>query len=107
VRPVIFAANSSNNPVAEAQAGISIPPENPQAMAAAIVMLQALPFEELVRMGENGVEYARRNLDVRVLAQRLESALSNGRVPDDPRAPGRVQRTAKQYFDHREDLARH
>jgi glycosyltransferase involved in cell wall biosynthesis len=81
-RPVIFAANSSNNPVAEAQAGISIPPENPQALAAAIVRLQALPFEERVRMGENGVEYARRNLDVRVLAQRLESALSNGQIPD-------------------------
>ena len=82
-RPVIFAANSSNNPVAAAQAGISIPPENPQAMAAAIVRLKALPFAERVRMGENGAEYARRNLDVRVLAQRLERALSDGRGPDD------------------------
>jgi glycosyltransferase involved in cell wall biosynthesis len=90
-RPVIFAANSSNNPVAEARAGISIPPENPQAMAAAIVKLQALPFEERVRMGENGVEYAQRNLDVRVLARRLESALSNERVPDNHMTPGGVQ----------------
>lgn len=90
-RPVIFAANAGNNPVAEAQAGISIPPENPQEMAAAILRLQATPFEDRVRMGQNGVEYARRNLDVRVLAQRLESALFNQQISDDPVTPNRVQ----------------
>jgi glycosyltransferase involved in cell wall biosynthesis len=88
---VIFAANAGNNPVAEAQAGISIPPENPHEMAAAILRLQATPFEERARMGQNGVEYARRNLDVRILAQRLESALFNQQIPDDQMTPNRVQ----------------
>jgi glycosyltransferase involved in cell wall biosynthesis len=89
-RPVIFAANSSNNPVAEAQAGISIPPEDPQAMADAIARLHALPFHERFRMGENGVEYVRRNLDVCILAQRLESALFDCGVRGDPAMGDRV-----------------
>src|SRR6267378_5727507 len=35
-RPVLFAGNPSNNVVEEFQCGIVVPPENPQAFAAAI-----------------------------------------------------------------------
>lgn len=89
-RPIIFAANSSNNPIAEAGAGLSIPPENPQAIAEAIIKLSSLPLDARALMGENGVEYARRNLDVRILAQRLERALSRVDFPEDVGAPNRA-----------------
>jgi len=74
-RPVLFAAHASNNPVAEAGAGISIPPEDPQQMAEALVKLRDLPFEERAQMGRNGAEYASKQLNTRLLALRLESAL--------------------------------
>lgn len=75
-RPVIFAANAANNPVEDALAGLTIPPEDPNAMAQAIIKLHSLPISERAQMGKNGIEYARKNLDIRLLAQRLENALS-------------------------------
>ena len=77
-RPVIFAVNSSNNPVEEANAGVSVPAESPVALADAVVHLSKLCPEERVRMGQNGVEFLRKNHDIRVLADRLDGILSGG-----------------------------
>jgi len=74
-RPLIYAHEASNSIVEEAQAGITVPPEDPGAMAQAILKLITLGPQERVRMGNNGLEYVKRNHDVRMLAERLEACL--------------------------------
>jgi len=56
-RPVIFACNSKNNPVADAQAGLTIPPEDPSAMADAVMELVRSPCSLLKQMGQAGRDY--------------------------------------------------
>lgn len=70
--PTVFASGASNNPVEEAKAGITIPPENPEALAWAITKLVAMKPEERIQMGKNGLEYVKKHHDIRLLADRLE-----------------------------------
>lgn len=74
-RPVIFCCASSNNPVGEAGAGITVPPEDPPALAAAIVELASVPEAELIRMGQAGRLYLDANHGMEKLAGRLAFAL--------------------------------
>jgi len=74
-RPIIFSCDSVNNPVAEANAGITIPSENPNALAEAIVRLAAMKPQERFQMGENGAAYAKKNYDIAFLAAKLENLL--------------------------------
>lgn len=74
-RPVIFAISTSYNAVARAQAGISIPPENPQALADAVVELSKTPIEERQAMGRRGRAYIEEHHDMSKLAARLAEAL--------------------------------
>ena len=73
-RPVIFAVNSANNPVAEAEAGCSIPPENPEAMAVAVMDVAGMTPAERLRLGKNGRKYVEQYHDIKLLAEKLESA---------------------------------
>ncbi len=59
-RPVIFACKSKNDPVREAGAGLSIPPENPEEMAKAVLTLAATPYDQLIQMGEAARLYIQR-----------------------------------------------
>ncbi len=74
-RPIIFAANAPNNPIADANAGISIPPENSQAMVEAIKTIFSMSPEKRRILGENGRRYAERHYDIRILAKKLENIL--------------------------------
>lgn len=74
-RPVIFAGTSSNNPVEEANAGISVPPENPQAVADAIIRLFEMTPEQRIELGENGRLYVERYHDIDKLVDKLETVL--------------------------------
>ncbi|MFC6619068.1 glycosyltransferase family 4 protein [Deinococcus radiophilus] len=74
-RPVIFAINTSYNAVDQAQAGITIPPEDPQALADALLRLSRLPESERRAMGERGRAYVEEHHDMRRLARRLGNAL--------------------------------
>lgn len=71
-RPIIFSARSKNNPVEEARAGITVPPENSKAIADAIFKMVSLKREERIKLAENGKRYARENLDIKILARKLE-----------------------------------
>jgi glycosyltransferase involved in cell wall biosynthesis len=71
-RPIIFAVNSINNPVEEAKAGVTIPAENPEALAKAVEKMTNLSREERLKMAENAKEYARNNLDIKIMAEKLE-----------------------------------
>jgi len=74
-KPVIFAASAGNNPVADARAGITIPPENPEALAEAILKLYRMPKEERQEMGERGRKYVEKYYSIPKLVDKLEKVL--------------------------------
>jgi glycosyltransferase involved in cell wall biosynthesis len=74
-RPVIFAINSPYNPISEARAGLTVPPQDPVALAAAIKKITLLSPEEREQMGQNGRSYAQKFYDVSAAVERLEGVL--------------------------------
>lgn len=74
-RPVLFACESANDPVAEANAGLSVPPEDPQSMAEALQRLSALEPSERLTMGRNGQHYVRSHHTIEALAGKFEKVL--------------------------------
>ncbi len=56
-KPIIYALNSEFNPVAEADCGLTIAPENPQAIADAVMTLVRAGADDRRRWGENGRRY--------------------------------------------------
>jgi glycosyltransferase involved in cell wall biosynthesis len=74
-RPILFSASSANNPVAEAQAGLTVPPENAPALAQAVEKLISMLPEERVQMGLNGRAYVRRFHSVEQLVDKFEAIL--------------------------------
>lgn len=75
-RPVIFSCESVNNPVAEADAGITVPPDRPEHLADAIAAIARLTPAERETMGLNARRYVERNHDYRSLATRLAGVLN-------------------------------
>lgn len=74
-RPIIFAVAAQNNPVEEASAGLTIPPEDSKALVRAVKKIISLKPEERIRMARNGQEYAKKYLDIKVLTGKLEKLL--------------------------------
>jgi glycosyltransferase involved in cell wall biosynthesis len=74
-RPVLFCCNSKFNPVNDADAGFSVAPESPEALAEAILELARLGNEERRAMGARGLDYVRKGHDVTMLARRLGEVL--------------------------------
>ena len=88
-RPIVYAVDSSNDPVTECGAGIRVPPEDPSAMADALKQLQALAADERFAMGMRGRRYAADNHDLHALAARLEKVLVSSVA--DKRRPSRIK----------------
>ena len=76
-RPIVFSCEARNNPVAEAKAGFSVPPENPQAMAEAVRQLVELPPSERAEMGLRGRRYVEAHHNYEQLGKRLEKAIKD------------------------------
>jgi glycosyltransferase involved in cell wall biosynthesis len=76
-RPTIFAAESHNNPIAEASAGITVAPEDSVAIAKAIQTLAAMSPDERWAMGLRARHYIEEHHDFTMLARRLELVLQN------------------------------
>lgn len=74
-RPVIIGVNAFNNPVEEACAGITVAPENPEELAAAVIKLYNMSEQDRKQMGINGRKYVEENHDFRNLAVGLEKVL--------------------------------
>ncbi len=70
-KPVIHAIEAGNDLVAESCCGITIPPEDPEAIAEAILQMMHLPAEEREAMGQRGKAYVLANSDYRVLARQF------------------------------------
>lgn len=74
-RPIVFGANVSLNPVDEAGAGITVPPEDPNALAQAIKRLYDMSPDERWEMGLRGREYVEKHHNFSRLADKLENLL--------------------------------
>ena len=74
-RPVITALAAMNNPVTEADAGIEVPPRDPDALAAAIVRMAAMAPAERDAMGRRGRRHLETHYDYRILARRYAGLL--------------------------------
>ncbi len=75
--PIIWAVNSKDSPVSESGCGLTIPSENPDEMAKAILRFASLPINEKHFMGKRGLEYVKQYHDIDVLFNRLYSVLAN------------------------------
>lgn len=79
-RPVVCAIAAGNDPVGSAGCGLTIAPEDPQALAEAVVRLGALPAEQRDSLGRAGRAYAEAHHVYPVLAQRFLAAVASHRV---------------------------
>ena len=77
-RPVVFACVSAYDPVAAVGAGISIPPDDPQAVASAYLELAAAGPDERARMGVAGRAYVAREHDLERLGEVLATVVGGG-----------------------------
>ncbi|MDK9700787.1 MAG: glycosyltransferase family 4 protein [bacterium] len=74
-RPIIFTSAIGNDPVKEANAGLTISPENPQAIVQAIGELMAITPEQRVAFGKNGKAYALKNHHIAAVSQKYEQMI--------------------------------
>ena len=74
-KPVIMTGDPVNNIVQEAGAGITVEPENPEALAEAIIKIQEMSPEERQSLGANGRVYVEKYYSTQVLGDILESIL--------------------------------
>lgn len=70
-RPIVFCSNSANNPVSQANAGITVHPEKPEQLAEALIALSMKPKQELDAMGHNGREFVVNNHDYKQITKRF------------------------------------
>ena len=73
---VLHAVDAGNDPVAEAGAGLTVPPESPSALAQGLLALAALPLDERRAMGERGRQFVLAHHTYPVLAQRFLDAVA-------------------------------
>lgn len=75
-RPIVMAAQAGNDPVAASGAGLTVPPDEPHSLAAAIRGLSSLSAEEREEMGRKGRAYAVANHEYGKLASDFLAAVS-------------------------------
>ena len=75
-KPIIQAIEAGNDMVKEIGCGISIEPENPQAIIDAILKINSLSYSELSMMERNGRDYVLKNHDYKILAKRFIEVIS-------------------------------
>ncbi len=74
-KPVVMAGNPRNNIVKEANCGIAVEPENPEALADAIIEIYNMPEEKRKELGMNGRRYVEQHHSTKILAEKLEALL--------------------------------
>ncbi len=75
-RPVLHSVEAGNDPVAEAGCGLTVPPQDPAAVAAGLRQLAALPAAERAALGERGRAFVQAHHTYPVLARRFIEAVS-------------------------------
>lgn len=74
-KPIVHGFSGGNDPIMKFDAGLTVPAEDPLALADAIRRLHAMPEAERRRMGENGRRATLEHYDYAKLAKRLEQVL--------------------------------
>ncbi len=74
--PVLYAIEAGNNLVAEAGCGISVPADDPAALALGILEFMKIEKEERVRMGARGKEYVTTHLTYQELSRQFLGAIT-------------------------------
>lgn len=74
-RPIIFCCDAGNNPVKDADCGITINSGSPQALAEGIMEMANLPLAERIAMGMRGRRHVEMNYSYEKLAQRFAATL--------------------------------
>lgn len=77
--PLLYAIEAGNDPVAEADCGLTVPSENPEALAAAIRQIAAMTVDGRRAMGANGQAYASAHHAYDVLAASFINAIKKSR----------------------------
>jgi glycosyltransferase involved in cell wall biosynthesis len=80
-RPIVWAIDTLADPVAEANCGLTVPAEDSEAMAQAIVKLSGLSDNERREMGLKGHEYIMKYQAIPVLADRLLKVMEEVKEP--------------------------
>ena len=75
-KPIIHPVQAGNDPVKQAGAGVSVEPENPQAIIDAILKINSLSSSELSMMGKNGRDFVLKNHDYKILAKKFIEVIS-------------------------------
>lgn len=76
-KPIIHSVRAGNDPVSDANCGISIEPENSIAIAKAIEQLANLSVDERVEIGKRGREFVMQNNLYSILAERYLNEVLN------------------------------
>ncbi|AFM21804.1 glycosyltransferase [Acetomicrobium mobile DSM 13181] len=74
-KPIVTSIEAKNNPVVESNAGIAVEPENPKALADAIIEIYNMPEEKRKELGMNGRRYVEQHHSTKILAEKLEALL--------------------------------
>ncbi len=74
--PVLHSLEAGNDPVAEAGAGLTVPPESASAVAEGLLKLAGTPADQRRAMGERGRAFVLANHTYPVLAQRFLDAVA-------------------------------
>jgi glycosyltransferase involved in cell wall biosynthesis len=75
-KPIIFASNAENNPIDDAKAGITIPPEDEIMLQKSILKLYTMSEKERKSNFSNGFEYVKNNFSIQSLTDKLENLLN-------------------------------
>ncbi|MED3729976.1 glycosyltransferase [Geobacillus stearothermophilus] len=70
-RPILHASAAANDLVQESNCGISVEPENPQAISEGLLKLINLPISEREKLGNNGFNYVLNYHDYSKLARQF------------------------------------
>ncbi len=74
-RPIVHGFSGFGDPVQAANAGLSIPTEDPQSIVNAVLDLKSMTPEQRACLGQNGRDYALQKYDYARLAQQLSKVL--------------------------------
>jgi glycosyltransferase involved in cell wall biosynthesis len=76
-KPILYAVESGNNMVEEAQCGLQAEPQNIQEITATILKFYHSDSKQLKRWGDNGLHYLHEHHDYKILTQKLLQLLSH------------------------------
>ena len=71
-KPILWAVKAGNNPVEEAQCGISVPLNNIQRLKEAVLELKSLSHEKREALGQNGYNFVKTHHSYAILAEKLK-----------------------------------